>query len=509
MRLPEYHRNEDHGATALTVALVFMILLGIAALAIDASAGWNERRQDQTAVDIAAVAGALSFGSGSTNAIADEVMDAARDNLDTVYEDSEWDNLWLACSGPPPTGYVPASSSIGTIDCIGLNPSFVWVRLPDQLTETSFAKAIGFNVISTSAEAIVTLRPQGSSGALPFALSGDSGSGEVCLDTGTGTIEEPCVTNESGSFGNIAPPLFGSQELNTSPSCDHQSSSNNYVPESIAMGIDHELFEFTAAQWSSTGWDPDDNTSNNTVDSDPNTHLDECVDTGGDLAEPADGVPINTVYIDTGNSTKADVTEGLVTGTGFPDGGDARLTRWSDSSHARPVHGYQLDNRALWEYLGAESGGSDPEDGHGIALCDGPTIQGEADIDARNDMMRTCLEHYEDNYGASGPQIFSDDILETPRIGVAPRLWHNNLGSGITYRPIQSFDIVYTHGVWFKDGGSAVPFYPDDGNGAFTDGSMPVEQVTAYLLTSSMVSKNVHTGLGGLTDDTWQPTIFK
>ncbi len=494
-------RAEDRGATAIFLAVVLLLLIGVAAIAVDLAQGWNERRQDQTAVDVAAVAGALSYDTNQTT-IADQVMNTARLNLDTTYSDSDWENLWTACAGPPPAGFVPIThSSLGVLQCIGINPSFLWVRLPAQIVETSFGKAIGVDTLSTGAEATVTLLGGSGSGALPFAIRGNAGSGEVCLDTGPNP-EEPCDGNESGSFGNIAPPLFGNENLGTTPSCGNQTSANNYVPESIAMGIDHILWSFSQANWIATGWSPNQNTGNNTVRNDPNTHLDECIDTGGAVAQPKDGIPINTVWVDTGNNTKSDVTEGMMTGTGFPDGKDARLTR---SSNTRSVKGYQLDNNALWSYLMDY----DPAGGagrHTVAACDGSTIRGLPDIDAKNTAMRDCLEAYPTS---GGPQIFTDDIVETPRIGVAPRLWHNNLGNGLSLRPIQSFDLVFIHGIWFKQGGSAVPFFPDDGTTPFTAGSFPIEQVTAHLLLDSMVSDEVHTTLGGFSNDTWQPELFQ
>jgi hypothetical protein len=143
---------------------------------------------------------------------------------------------------------------------------------------------------------------------------------------------------------------------------------------------------------------------------------------------------------------------------------------------------------------------------HTVALCDGPSIQALSDIEAKNTAMRECLEAYP---SSGGPQIFTNAIVQTPRIGVAPRLWHNNLGSGITFRPIKSFDLVFIHGVWFKKGGGLVSFVPDEATTPFTDGSFPIEQVTAYLLADSMVSDDVHTALGGFSNDTWQPEIFE
>lgn len=493
--------RDERGATAVLTALTMFLIIGVAAVAIDLSLGWNERRQDVTAVDIAAVAGALSFESGET-AIADDIMDSARVNLETALGDADWYATWTSCVGPPPLGFTPVThAALGPIDCIGLNPSFVWVKLPDQLVATSFGRALGVNSLTTGAEVTVTLLGGGGTGSLPFALRGDASPGEVCLDTGTGgAIEPPCDGNESGSFGNIAPPLFGNEALSTSPNCAHQTSANNYVPQSIAMGIDHAIWRFPVSAWAATNWDPDDNTSKNTVDSVVN--MDECLDTGGFVAQAADGNPINGVYVDTGNSTKTDVTEGMMTGTNFDDGDDARLTR---SANTRSIDGFDLDNNGLWKYLGAWDSGTNPEDSHFIFACDGPTIRGLSTIQEKNDAMRLCLE----NYGSSTEQIFSDLILETPRVGTAPRLWHNNLGSGLSYRPVQRFDVVYIHGLWFDDKDDTV-FYPDEDTTSLTLKKMKeIEQVTAYLLDADMVSPNVHTQLGGFTNDTFQPEIYR
>ena len=490
--------ERDKGATAILLAMVLLLLVGVAAVAIDLARGWSERRQDQTSVDIAAVAGALSFDTNETT-IASQVMTSARMNLDTVYSDAEWDDLWTACAGPPPSGFVPVThSSLGTLDCIALNPSYLWVKLPEQIVETSFGKALGVDQLSTGAEAIVTLLGDTGKGALPFALRSNAAPGEVCLDTGTGQVEPPCDGNESGSFGNIAPPLFGNPQLGTSPSCGNQTSANNHVAESIAMGTDHVIWTLGESDWKATGWNPDDNTGKKAVDK--KTNLDECIDTGGDIAQAGDGMPINAVYVDTGNSVKTNVTEGMVTGTGFADGGDARLTR---STNTRQVNGIGLDNKALWEHLLDVSE-------HGINECNGTVINAMPDIEDKNDAMRDCLAFYDTKYTpGSGPILFSGSIVDTPRIGIAPRLWHNNLGSGISFRPVKEFDVIYIHGLWFNDKDKTV-FYPDDGIGAIKMKKLKsIEQVTAYLLRDDMVSKDVHDELGGFANDTWQPTIYE
>lgn len=501
------NRPTERGTAVILVAGALLLLVGMAALALDLGAGWNERRQDQTASDLAAVAGGLSYGDN--DAIVDEVLANARLNLDSTYTNAEWDALWLACSDPDrPAGFTPIATSLGnTYDCISLSVSFLRVRLPDQIRDTAFATVLGFDSITTSADTIVTFLPPDGTGLLPFAVRGGSQAGEICLDAGTGQTVPPCDGNESGSFGNIAPPLFGNPKLGTNPDCKNQTSANNYVPESIAMGVDHLIWRFSASDWAATNWDPGDNTSNNNVDAVAN--MDECTDTGGEIAEAADGLPIEAVYVDTGNSVKADATEGLITGTNFADGLDARLTR---STNTRDVDGYDLDNTPLWAHLLKVDEPSEGfPSGHGLAYCDPDTFSDAADLEAKNALMRQCLEQYETNRESA--QIFGDSILETPRFGVAPKLWHDNLGTGISYRPVESFAIVYLGGIWFNDDPQdPTVFYPDDSSSTPinpTKGNWEIEQVTGYMLLRDMVSEEAQNFYPGFDDESLMVTIYQ
>lgn len=490
------------------VAFTLLLLIGVAALALDLAAVWNERRQDQTASDLSAIAGALSYDDD--DAMVEEAMATARVNVDTQFSDADWTALWTSCTDPDrPADFTPIDhSTLGTMDCISLSASQFRVRLPDQLVDTSFSRIWGVDSLTASADTIVTLGSDGGVGALPFAIRGNAGSGEVCLDTSTGSkIVPPCDGNESGSFGNIGPPLFGNPDLGTSPECQHQTSANNHVAESIAMGIDHDIDEFTPDDWYATGWDPDDNTSKNSVDAVAN--MDECIDTGNPIADFADGDPINAVYVDTGNSTKKDITEGMVTGTGYQDGEDARLTRTGDP---RDVDGYSLDNQPLWQHLisdggAAESGTVDYGTSWAPSSCDPSLFVGES-IGDKNDQMRECLEDYEGG-GHSG-QIFANSILDSPRVGKAPRLWHNNLGSGLSYRPVKSFDIVYINALHFDDKDETA-FYPNDEDGSAITMKKwkDVEQVTAFLLLDSMVSTKVQAELGINSSGIVEPTIYE
>lgn len=76
--------SDDAGAVAVTFALVFLVLVGVAALAVDVGFWYTAKRQLQSAADAAALAGCreLSEGSGTT-AIEGAVDEYAEGNFTT------------------------------------------------------------------------------------------------------------------------------------------------------------------------------------------------------------------------------------------------------------------------------------------------------------------------------------------------------------------------------------------------------------------------------------------
>ncbi len=509
--------RRDRGATAVLVAISMLLLLGISAIAVDLGSGWNERRQDQTASDLGAVAGALSFGSKP--AIVAQVLATSRDNLDTTYTDAEWEALWEGCTDPDrPVDFSPlpepAAWGSGTLDCISLSPSFLRVRTPVQKTLSFFAQTMGIPFLSTDADTVVTVLPTGNSVLLPFAVRADTPAGHICLDTGPGgTSLPPCDGPEKGSFGNIAPVQFGNPFTGTQPECDKQASANNMVPDAIAMGIDHILWKYPPASWTDTGWLKSNNTGKNEVKN-SSVNMDLCSVVGG-TAVPSDGVPIDGGVIDTGNSTKADVTEGLISTTAFVDGGKGRLLRSTNTVAVKDGNStLQLDNTPLWSHLLADSGTVAYDDVYAPASCN-PTTVDAGTPEQKSDKMHSCLRDYE-NGGYSG-QIFGVSILDTPRFGVAPQLWHDNLGSGLSYRPIENFRVVYLNGVWFDlKSASIEPFYPDQ-TGQWCPVKkkgvcaqiVEVEQLTAFLLTNSMLPEAARIAYPGLDEAGIEVSIFQ
>lgn len=502
--------TSQSGASAIIIAASMLLLLGMTAIALDLGAGFNERRQDQTATDTAAVAGALSFNDQS--ALASAVLDVAFENVPTAFTPQEWRGIWQSCVDSGRTaGFLPVSepdqwsdgsAGSGTLDCISATPSKLRVRLPDQIYETAFGSVLGVDQLTTNAYTIVSILPEyGVTGLIPFAVEGGVAAGEICLDAGTGTLIPPCDGNEAGSFGNIAPPQYGNEELGTDPACKNQTAANNnYVPPAIAMGIDHFVWNFSATAWNDSNWSPTADTSENDVLNNADTHVDICtLDQASGDAVPSDGLPLNTVVVDTGNSVKADVTEGLVSSTVFPDGKKGRLWRTSGTTDTINSGADQwiLDDTPLWTYLRAPG----DQTGDKISSC-GSSVKSDDDL-------RKCLSDYQlalddTTDGITPGIIFKDSILSSPRFGFAPQLWHSNLGNGIAYRPVRTFRAVYVAGIWFKGNGQVlIEWYPNgtpesicqDKNGDCNP--LVVEQVTAFLLPEESISDYVRDSYPG------------
>ena len=187
----------ERGATAILTAAALLLIVGIAAITIDISAAQNERRGDQATADTAALAGVIqTLATQSGQGITSSVLDIARQNLDETYTNAEWQLLWATCTDPTKNagGFrynslpTPAGWSVPSLDCISLDArGFLRVRVPDQLTDTSFGQALGVSEIATSAVAVARINDRLSGGILPFGLpSTVSGGDHACLTSSSG-----------------------------------------------------------------------------------------------------------------------------------------------------------------------------------------------------------------------------------------------------------------------------------------------------------------------------------
>lgn len=334
--------NRERGAVAITIAIMLVVLLGMAAVAVDMGMGFTERRQDQTSSDLGVMAGAVDAISGVA-VMRDQALVYARKNLVSSYSDAAWKTLWEQCIDtelatlnagtwnfqalPAPAGWSPVNPASW---CISFDPSgFLRVRVPDQDTPTTFGRVLGTTEITTHADSIARILPHGLGGIRPFGLGSTTAEGShQCLSSGPGgNSQPPCDGPVSGNFGTLKARLFGNP-ANPNPDNCNASPPGDVLAFNIAAGIDHFV----------------------TVDPDGlvgNEIRDECYNPGVDTLNTDTGFPNNGVE------------EGLVSGPVIH--GQTPLLQ-QGSNTKRNVVGYQLDDRPLWDYISGSlaAGGPNP-----------------------------------------------------------------------------------------------------------------------------------------------------
>lgn len=437
--------GDDRGVTLVLSALVLVTLLIFSAFAVDVGAVYNERRQDQTAADSAVLAAASPSVITSDQAVLDEVLDRLNANIPRAeFTQADLDT----CDAD--AGTLPVLADVGgvTYNCVSFNTSRTEVRVqvPPRQYSTMFAHLAGVDSLGHSAFAIGGTTAGGFGGVLPFAITGGTGSGHLCLKTGPGGLAiSPCEGPTSGNFGFLNFAHFGSTALGTPTECHGQGKGR--VPANIAMGVDHDLTLYGRA--------PHEN--------------DVVEDTGtpcGSIAGP------NAAYSVTGN-IPGTLGEGLFSGSNFYDNRPARLQRRAETPP--PYFGWttigprSLDDNPLWEFIDSSLSGSDDvptsclrsqfvEPGGGLGTMDDlpSAVRSHIGGEALNDRMRLLLErcfaHYATGewsddgfiesasgcatYPCSDPvfarqsQSGSYDIQQTPRFGYVPVLVENSFPSG-------------------------------------------------------------------------------
>jgi hypothetical protein len=168
--------NDERGAIAVTVAFLMVALIGFAALAIDVSALYQERRTLQNGADAGALAVAkdcagTSCGgfNGKANRYADENADDGNSNVDEVCGLGPG---LIDCIDDPP---VPA----GTVGYVRVTTSTYQVSSPDNPTEVNFNFAPVFDLVAPGdhdgktmrAKAVAAWGPPRSAATLPLTLS--------------------------------------------------------------------------------------------------------------------------------------------------------------------------------------------------------------------------------------------------------------------------------------------------------------------------------------------------
>jgi Flp pilus assembly protein TadG len=439
-----FHRDE-RGTTLIVFAFTLLVLLGFAAIAVDAAGAFALRRQDQSAADTAAIAGAIdAVQKPQATAIADATTEVIRITYETVDPDmtaAEWAVEWTNCvDADKPAQF----TETGTSDCVSFTSNMRSIRVvtPNIPWKTTFARVLGVDEVETGAFAEVVTAPVNNGGVMPFAMpSGAAGSGEVCLKSGANPNGvSPCDGPVTGNFGFLDYTKFGD------PGPTVCVGGNDRLEDNIAIGIDHELGETGAPV--------------------PPPLLDRDVCTSGDH-----GLWPYQVTTETGNVVSA-LHDGLIDGTsnGYP----GRLTQ---SPYPRvDVRGRLLDNTPLSTYL----------NGAGQGMCGAGPIT--------HDNLVACI-WTPANFDASGwkaGEIFKESILDNPRFGWVPLVHEAVLGPGAIDVTIKDYRPVYIQTTLWKCNAMDCDLYFDPGE-PFGPGpaNIKVEAVTAIAIPENALPEAI------------------
>lgn len=506
--------NRERGATALFVAATLTLLLGMAAVAIDVGAGFNERRQSQTAADMGVMAGALEMSLlGSKADMVDQVLTHVRSNLRTTYSDAEWQSLWQACTDSGRTAsFVPQPdpwTAGATLDCISMNASFLRVRVPDQIVETTFGRVLGVTELQTHAVAVALLNGGGKyKGLLPFGIAGGADKGEICLGQApSGTAYPPCDGPSAGSFGTILSEFFGHFYDAGLGICGNPG--NTEIEWAVALGGDHLISIWPDGTVTPGAPHPGDAA----VLSHPTTYRDACDASGGE-AVAVDDVLVNTVLVDTGFSNSNAIQAGMFENNTYL-GQPSRLQQGTNPK--RDVVGrrtgsteviWELDNVGPWEYLTASAGSVH-------TACNPASYTSLLDEFQKAALFDDCLSQYVPGHGV----IFDATIVESPRFAWSPQYWYDLPTSGLSWEPVHSYRMVFIAGAWFNCSASGtcdVIFYPDsdqtselcDPGGGSNCQALSLNQLSSWLLPDEAIPSDVRNSFpGGQTP--WLPSLYR
>ncbi len=527
-------RRSQRGATSIIVAVTSSLLVGMAAVAVDLGAAWNERRVDQSGADLAALAGAVELATGSSPQLAvDAVVASVNVNVGTV-TDAEWGPA--SCSDSEKLDNTTASLGLTPAsDCISFSKDFseVRVRVPDQAIDAVFGDVLGVGQLTTHAAAnAVGTFPGGS--PPPFAVldgfeAGDSAClrtssnidpGEVMQGNGPGVPPSPvagsvdaCNSDEldisSEFMGTLDPPIWFDDDGNV-------ICKSNETAFLIADGIGHQLSRFIDIP--TPGASPPYGTGGYGVP-DPRTVEDDCA--------PIPSSKPNTIRLTTGLTNSA-LRCGLLTaksgGCGSSVPGptgvasvDARLQRGAFVQSTHQFVGEDMDNRALWSFLRSDIG--DTVAVNAPAACRNVYANRDDaswDYYDKRDEMVECLEKWKDT---SYDPIFSDIILEGARFSFVPLLAESDLDAGPGPCPhstapkcvhIDDWVPVYVQTLYVESSGLSADCDPNNvdvgrhhAGQEFGCGSSNknVDAVSAIVLACGMLPENVCNSSSGNPHD--------
>lgn len=376
----------DRGASAVVVAGALIMIMGIAAIAIDGGMAFSERRQAQTAVDFAALGALQAAISCASASGCDEptAADAGASEAQAIVAENLPGRsiVWNTCTDPNPLARVAPSNA-----CVSFTHTFDEARvvLPDDVLDTSFGGVIGQDTVTISADAQAGQKIDSSALVVPFAFSPGP---HFCLwENQAPQTTPPCSGPSSGNFGILDIAVYGNPQYGTTENCGTGGSGPRLV-SNIEVGTDHVLAVYSSGD-----------AVVNDQDACPN------------LSESP-----NEVEVQTGSGLTRDISNALI-----ENDPTARLRCDTGSISCVTIRDTSLDDTGLWQYLTPGACG--------------------ATAPATREDMKACLENW-----TSGV-IFTDAIADNPRFVAVPVL-PTFPGSGFGMHLIDGFEPVYLETVY-------------------------------------------------------------
>lgn len=511
MRLTSVGRSPgQRGQILVIVAGAMTVLLLMAAFVFDVGGAYLERRQDVASADAGALAGATMLLQTSTvdkNQVGQTAVEVARQNLHAPPSIAAWNDLFAACTDPGrnttifPAGsdYRPILSDGRVTDCVHFNPSFtrIRVRLPDQVVNTNFARLIGMNALTTSAESEAQVIRSGIGAGIPLAVDPASGNSYdlLCIrldkkcsgptNQGTRALDSPLVGNDQygtvRSCGSMrSPPAPGDGDPGSDGTLYARAASN------VAMGLDHMVVIRNAGPPVAPRRSDDCGALNsNSPVPLPNwiyaVQYDNLVSQWPAAARTfTDGIAL-----------------GLLTGSSFSDGKPARLQRypsgWQTRTLALDSGNVTVDDRPLWDYIRTDATNIP-------ATCVRSTFDTRNPADPDNtgpgvQHMANCLAAwtpvhaplFDARTGSTPLGLY--DIQFSPRSGVFPLITATNGGTNYPPSLIKAFESAYIHTIYFAATSTTIPYTEYNAGSAPTDN--PIVGTPAPLTGKSMVGMAV------------------
>jgi hypothetical protein len=183
----------QRGAVAVMVAVMALLLFGVAALSVDLGNAWSRKRAVQKQVDISAISAGylLPMTTANASAIADQVATFLNKDDNRAFNQGTVTGAQLR-DGNANNGEVyfqNADGSTCTNNCLQMQ-----VVSPPAKVDFGLASAIGFGSQIVSRAATVRLRSGLPKSTLPFWLPSGCGYGAAQADTTNGNNNPPTPT---------------------------------------------------------------------------------------------------------------------------------------------------------------------------------------------------------------------------------------------------------------------------------------------------------------------------